>query len=202
MRYQDKVVIITGGSRGIGAGCARAFTEAGAVVVIADIDECVGSALVAELNRRGPATTHFVACDVTREADIEHLIEETIRRAGGIDCLINNAGWHPPHKPIDDFSTQEFRDLLELNLIGMFTACRIALPYLHKAAGNIINISSLVAQIGQLHAVTYVATFESRLNYKWIAEKNHGEHGGHGEFPVILSVSSVLSVVLLIDITI
>ncbi len=158
MRYQDKAVIITGGGRGIGAGCARAFAEAGAVVAIADRDERGGSALVAELNRRSPGQAHFIACDVTRSEDIENLIAETIGRAGRIDCLINNAGWHPPHKPIDDFSEREFRDLLELNLVSVFTACKLALPHLRQTKGNIINIASLVAQIGQLHAVTYVAT--------------------------------------------
>jgi NAD(P)-dependent dehydrogenase (short-subunit alcohol dehydrogenase family) len=158
MRYQNKAVIITGGSRGIGAGCARAFAEAGAVVVIADRDEHGGSALVAELNRRSPGQAHFIGCDVTRGADLENLIAETLERAGRIDCLINNAGWHPPHKPIDDFSEREFRDLLELNLVSVFTACKLALPHLRRTKGNIINIASLVAQIGQLHAVTYVAT--------------------------------------------
>ncbi len=158
MRYQDKVVIITGGGRGIGAGCASSFAEAGAVVIIADLDESGGSSLAADLMRRRPGSAHFIACDVTRWSDIENLIAETIRRTGRIDCLINNAGWHPPHKPIDEFSAQEFRDLLELNLVSVFTACKLALPFLRQTGGNIINMSSLVAQIGQLHATTYVAT--------------------------------------------
>jgi NAD(P)-dependent dehydrogenase (short-subunit alcohol dehydrogenase family) len=97
MRYQDKVVIITGGSRGIGAGCARVFVEAGAVAIIADCDERCGTALAAELNRRSDGKAHFIACDVTRGDDIENLIAEAMGRTGRIDCLINNAGWHPPH---------------------------------------------------------------------------------------------------------
>ena len=79
-------------------------------------------------------------------------------RHGRIDCLINNAGWHPPHEPIDDFSVEEFRALLELNLVSMFAACQRALPYLRRSTGNIINMSSLVGSMGQLHATTYVAT--------------------------------------------
>ncbi len=77
---------------------------------------------------------------------------------GRLDCLINNAGWHPGHKPIDDFSVQDFRTLLDLNLVSIFAACKFALPHLRKVKGNIINISSLVGAIGQLHATTYVAT--------------------------------------------
>src|SRR5918993_2786589 len=77
MRYTDKVVIVTGGSRGIGEGCARVFAEAGAVVVIASRDEGAGEALAAELNARGPeGKAHFVACDVTKYADLEHLVAE------------------------------------------------------------------------------------------------------------------------------
>lgn len=72
--------------------------------------------------------------------------------------MINNAGWHPPHQPIDAFSVQDFRNLLELNLVSIFAACKIALPYLRETKGNIINMSSLVARIGQLHAASYVAT--------------------------------------------
>ena len=158
MRYEDRVVIITGGSRGIGAGCARAFVEAGAVVLIADRNQQTGSALKNELSRTEAGSAYFIACDVTKGADIENLVTETIKRTGRIDCLINNAGWHPPHRPIDDFSAQEFRDLLELNLVSAFTACKLALPHLRETRGNIINMSSLVAQIGQLHAVTYAAT--------------------------------------------
>ena len=158
MRYQDRVVIITGGSRGIGAGCARAFVEAGAVVLIADRNQQTGSALGNALSSAEAGRAQFIACDVTKGADIENLITEAIKRTGRIDCLINNAGWHPPHRAIDDFSAQEFRDLLELNLVSAFTACKLALPHLRETRGNIINMSSLVAQIGQLHAVTYAAS--------------------------------------------
>src|SRR5882762_6703152 len=158
MGYQNKVVIVTGGSRGIGEGCSRVFVDAGATVVIASRDDAIGSALAAELNGSGPGSAEFIKCDVSKTEDIDNLITETIRRKGRLDCLINNAGWHPPHKPIDDFSVQDFRDLLELNLVSVFAACKSALPHLRETKGNIINMSSLVGQLGQLHATTYVAT--------------------------------------------
>ena len=158
MRYQDRVVIITGGSKGIGKGCVQVFVEAGSSVVFCSRGKSEGDSLAEELNARGPGQAHFVQCDVSKAEDVRNLIDRAVARSGRIDCLINNAGWHPPHKPIDEFSIQDFRDLLELNLISIFTACKFALPYLRRSKGNIINMSSLVGSMGQLHATTYVAT--------------------------------------------
>jgi NAD(P)-dependent dehydrogenase (short-subunit alcohol dehydrogenase family) len=158
VRYADKVVIVTGGTKGIGEGCVRAFVGAGSKVVFCARGEAEGKALAEELNRRGPGQAVFMRCDVSKVEEVERLVDATVERFGRLDCLVNNAGWHPPHKPIDDFSYQEFRDLLELNLVSMFAACKRALPHLRKTRGNIINLSSLVGAMGQIHATTYVAT--------------------------------------------
>jgi NAD(P)-dependent dehydrogenase (short-subunit alcohol dehydrogenase family) len=95
---------------------------------------------------------------VSRAEEVERLVDAAVARHGRLDCLVNNAGWHPPHKPIDDFTPAAFRELFELNVMSVFVACRRALPHLRKTRGNIINMSSLVASMGQLHATTYVAT--------------------------------------------
>ena len=159
MRYKDKVAIVTGGSKGIGAGCVKVFVEeGGATVVFCSRTGQEGTALEAEVNRKGPGRAVFVRADVSRVDDIRHLIDTTVERFGRIDCLINNAGWHPPHRPIDDFSIEDFRSLLDLNLVSYFAACKFALPHLRKVKGNIINMSSLVGSMGQEGAATYVAT--------------------------------------------
>jgi len=158
MSYANKVVIITGGSKGIGEGCVRAFVAAGARVVFCARTETDGDRLATEVTALGPGEAQFIRCDVSQTEEIQNLIEITFARYGQLDCLINNAGWHPPHLSIDDFSVQEFRDLLDLNLVSIFAACKFALPYLRRSQGNIINLSSLVASMAQLHATTYVAT--------------------------------------------
>jgi NAD(P)-dependent dehydrogenase (short-subunit alcohol dehydrogenase family) len=158
MTYSGKTVLITGGSKGIGEGCVRTFVAAGSNVVFCARNEAAGIRLAQALNGAGPGRASFVRCDVSKAEEIEALVSTTVDQHEGIDCLINNAGWHPPHKPIDQFSAQEFRDLLELNLVSMFVACKAALPSLRKVQGNIINLSSLVGAMGQLYATTYVAT--------------------------------------------
>lgn len=158
MRYADRVVIITGGTKGIGAGCVRAFVGAGAKVVFCSQHTGEGDAMAAALTAQGPGEARFLRCDVAQVDQVNALIDETVAIYGRLDCLINNAGWHPPHKPIDDFTAEEFRALLELNLVSVFAACRRALPHLRKTAGNIINIGSLVGTMGQVGATTYVAT--------------------------------------------
>src|ERR1043165_7579095 len=158
MRYTDKVTIITGGSKGIGEGCVRVCAAAGAKVVFCARGAAGGEALALEVNRKGAGAARFIQCDVSKVEEIENLIEATVDEFGRIDCLINNAGWHPPHQPIDEFSVEDFRDLLNLNLVSIFAACKFALPHLRTTQGNIINMSSLVAQMGQRLATTYVAT--------------------------------------------
>jgi NAD(P)-dependent dehydrogenase (short-subunit alcohol dehydrogenase family) len=158
MNYAGKVVIVTGGSKGIGKGCVHAFVGAGARVVFCARNASEGRAVESELNALGPGQASFIHCDVAKSDEIKNLIDATVSMHGRLDCLINNAGWHPPHKSIDEFSVQDFRDLLESNMVSVFAGCKFALPHLRRTQGNIINLSSLAASMGQLHATTYVAT--------------------------------------------
>ncbi|XP_006898806.1 PREDICTED: 17-beta-hydroxysteroid dehydrogenase 14 [Elephantulus edwardii] len=151
--YAEKVVIVTGGARGIGAGIVRAFVASGAQVVICDKDERGGRAMELEV----PGTV-FHHCDVTQEKQVETLIAATLHRFGRLDCVVNNAGYHPPPQWPEETSSRDFRQLLELNLLGTYTVTKLALPHLRKNHGNVINISSVVGAIGQLQAVPYVAT--------------------------------------------
>lgn len=158
LRYLGKVTIVTGGSKGIGEGIVREFVKAGAKVVFCarGVDE--GKKLEKELNNTGPGEAFYIKCNVSKEDEIKNLVDKTVEKYGCIDCLINNAGWHPPERTIDDTSVQDFKDLLNLNLVNYFIFCKFALPHLRKTKGNIINLSSLVAKIGQPAAVSYVAS--------------------------------------------
>jgi NAD(P)-dependent dehydrogenase (short-subunit alcohol dehydrogenase family) len=153
-----KVTIVTGGSKGIGSGCAKVFVEAGASVVICDVDTTNGQRLATDLSSHGPGHCHFEQADVRRADDLQRVVETAVRRFGRLDCLINNAGTHPPFKSIDDFSAQELRDALEMNLVSYFVACKLALPHLRQTRGAIINIGSLTSLLGDHGVTTYCAT--------------------------------------------
>ncbi|BFZ04384.1 hypothetical protein BsWGS_07423 [Bradybaena similaris] len=157
-RYRDRVVIVTGAASGIGLGILKVFVHNGSKVVFCDIDEKAGKDLETKLNAEGPGECKFIYCDISKEDQARNVIETTVNTYQKLDCLINNAGIHPPHKTIDDFSTDDFRAVNEINVIGYFITCKYALPHLRKTQGNIINNCSLVAYIGQPGAVTYAAT--------------------------------------------
>ncbi len=173
----DKVTIITGGTRGIGAGCARAFVQAGAPVMIAARGKDEGEALAAELTALGPGACRYEPCDVTREEDLRRVVEKTVQWRGRLDCLINNAGWHPDKRPIDGFSVEEFEQLLRLNVVSYFLAAKFALPHLRKTHGSIINMGSLVGSMGQEWSCTYVAAKGAIAGFTKALAVDEARHG-------------------------
>jgi len=97
--YDGKVTIVTGGANGIGEACVRTFFTAGSKVTFCDLkkNESIGLSLESELNNVRLGHAKFIVCDVSNPTDIINLIDTTVKCYGKIDCLINNAGIHPPH---------------------------------------------------------------------------------------------------------
>jgi len=159
-RYVGKTVIVTGGSKGIGEGCVRVFMAAGSNVVFNARDAAVGKALEEALNADAANTgvAAFIRADVSVVADLEATVALAMEKFGRIDCVINNAGWHPPPTKIDDFTVKDMTDLFQLNFVSYFAMCKAALPHLRVTRGNSINMSSFVGVFGQASATTYAAT--------------------------------------------
>jgi NAD(P)-dependent dehydrogenase (short-subunit alcohol dehydrogenase family) len=162
MKLAGKVAIITGGSKGIGLGCTRIFAKHGCTVVIAARGEEAGGVAEKELVDAGHEAL-FVRCDVTSEEDMRRLVDTTTERFGRLDCVVNNAGWHPPAMSIDETSVEAFEQLLRLNLTSTFMGCKFAVPFLRESQGCIINMSSEVALVGQAKAPGYVSTKGGQL---------------------------------------
>jgi NAD(P)-dependent dehydrogenase (short-subunit alcohol dehydrogenase family) len=157
MKLQDKVAVITGGSKGIGLGCGRVFARHGCKVVLTARGEDAGKQAEREIADLG-GIAWFISTDVTQEADVHAAIAAAVDRFGRLDCIVNNAGWHPPAMAIDQTSLADFEQLLRLNLTSTFLGCKFAVPHLRKTRGTIINMSSEVALIGQAQAPAYVST--------------------------------------------
>ncbi|KAL4234779.1 hypothetical protein ACF0H5_006421 [Mactra antiquata] len=154
LKFQDKVAIVTGGVQGIGRAIVDILAENGGKVVIFDIQDEVGS----KISYDGPGEIIYMHCDMTKDDEIQASIDETVRRLGKLDCLVNNVGTHPGFISIDDTSVQAFRDILSVNLVSYFAASKFALPYLRKTKGCIVNVGSNLAVHACRNSVTYIAS--------------------------------------------
>ncbi|HEX7169742.1 MAG TPA: SDR family oxidoreductase [Rubrobacter sp.] len=143
----DKVALITGASQGLGRALALAFAEKGArVVVNARSDESVRP-VAGEVEGAG-AEVLAVAADVSREAEVERLVRETVERFGRIDVLVNNAGLLGPRVGVEDYPEDEWRRVIDANLTGPYLVSKAAIPHLSEG-GSIINVVSGVSVEGR-----------------------------------------------------
>ena len=142
---QGRVAIITGAGKGIGAGIARGFAEAGASVVLAARTESDLQALAAELTGMGGEVL-CVPTDVLEFDQLQALVAATMERFGRIDILVNNAGGFPP-KPMLQTSAREFEAALRFNVTTAFELSRLCAPQLaERGEGCILNISSIAGE--------------------------------------------------------
>ena len=140
MELEGRTALITGGASGIGEATARLFVDAGARVVIADMQRERGEALAAEL---GPATSFFYA-QVQREEDVSGAIEHTLATFGTLDCLFNNAGFGGALGPVAETDMDDFDLTFDVLVRGVFLGMKHAAPVMREAGGgSIINTGSI-----------------------------------------------------------
>jgi NAD(P)-dependent dehydrogenase (short-subunit alcohol dehydrogenase family) len=150
-RLTGKYALVTGAARGIGEAIARQFVAEGARVIVADIREEEGRALVNEL---GEAAS-FRPLDVTDERAWSGLADEL--RARPINVLVNNAGAVVSFAPLHEVSPDEWRRILELNLTSVFLGMRFMIPLMVEGGGSVINLSSISGVVGHSVAPAYQA---------------------------------------------
>jgi NAD(P)-dependent dehydrogenase (short-subunit alcohol dehydrogenase family) len=158
----NKIVLVTGGSRGIGEMIARGFVEAGAVVYISSRKAEVGDALAKELSKIGPCTS--IPADLSKESECQRLANELGERETHLDVLVNNAGatWGAP---MDDYDEVAFERVLALNVKGVFHLTKFLRPLLEANATN--ESPSRVINIGSIDGI-HVPTLET---YAYSASK-------------------------------
>lgn len=147
LRIKDKVVLITGGAKGIGAAIARGAAGEGAVPVIVDRDESAAKKLCTELQSAGARCEQFAAdlCDATNCARV---VDDTIEKLGRLDALVNNAGVNDKIG-LENGGPEKYQESLRKNLLHYYNMAHYALPALKKAQGCIVNIASKTAITGQ-----------------------------------------------------
>src|ERR1035437_1095471 len=150
MNLKDKVVVITGSSKGFGKALAEIFLSEGSKVVISSTDEKELEDTAKEIGAYG------ICADVTKEEDMTRLVDETIKQFGSIDIWINNAGLWNPHAFAEDLDMAEVRKMFDVNVIGLMNGSRVALRYMkEKSAGTILNVISDSALAGKPMSSAY-----------------------------------------------
>jgi 3-oxoacyl-[acyl-carrier protein] reductase len=153
-----KVALVTGGSRGIGLAIARALVADGVHVAVTGKSDAHLSAARPHIEAAGPGSVETLQADVRRQPDIKRAVDATAARFGGLDILINNAGVGV-FTSVASMTLDQWNDVIDTNLTGVFNACQAALPHLRRRGGGfIINISSLAGSNPFADGAAYCAS--------------------------------------------
>ncbi|MGO1543257.1 MAG: SDR family NAD(P)-dependent oxidoreductase [Gulosibacter sp.] len=151
MRLANKIVIVTGGSQGIGRATVELFAEQGATVYMVDVK--------APTDSFSNPNIHFVEHDVTDLDKWQRIVDGVISEQGRVDVLLNNAGGVGSYEPIHSIGLDDWNRIIDLNLNGTFYGIRTVLPHMIQAGqGNIVNVSSMWGIVGAAGVAAYTAS--------------------------------------------
>ena len=158
MNIKDKVILITGGTSGIGEGCTRRYAELGAKVVFASVQQAEGEFIERELKAQG-LTADFACCNVADEESVKTLVQTAVDLHGRIDACHSNAGVWRQGK-VTDFTEDDFNFVMGVNVKGNFFLAKHVVPVMEKLdkAGVIVITTSVAAQIGFPQHALYCAS--------------------------------------------
>jgi len=158
MRLKDKVAIVTGGGRGIGAGIAQMFAREGAQVMLAARTASQLEDVARRITKDG-GTARTIPTDVSKPADVQRMVEQTGSAFGRLDVLVNNAGIGWFGKTVEEGTEELYDRLMDTNLKGMWMGCHYAVPEMKKVGGGaIINIASVHGVAGSDRQSVYAAS--------------------------------------------
>jgi NAD(P)-dependent dehydrogenase (short-subunit alcohol dehydrogenase family) len=171
---KNKVAIVTGAASGIGRAVAYQLGDAGARLVLSDIDDAGGGVTFAALRERDvPAM--YVHADTSQPRDNVALVKAAIEQWGGLDVAVNNAGIGGAMAPLADYPVEAWDKVIAVNLSGVFHGMRAQIPAMvARGGGSIINISSILGQVGFRNACAYVAAKHGLVGLTQTAALEYG----------------------------
>jgi uncharacterized protein len=175
--WNDRVVLVTGGTSGLGRILAEAFAAAGARLVVAGLEPEGVVETVEQMTAAG-FDVFGVPVDITRQEDVDCLLDDTIKRFGRLDALVNNAGRSMRGKVLDT-TPEQFQSLWELNVLAMIRCTRAAVPHLLLQRGHVVNIGSLAAKAAARYVGAYPVTKHAVAAYSQQLRLELGEEGLH-----------------------
>ena len=166
----NRTAIVTGGAMGIGLGIARRLHEAGANVVVADLDLAAAEGVVGTLQSGRAGSALAVRSDVSDPESVEEMLQATLRSFDGVDILVNNAGIYPM-VPLSEVNLETFRRVIEVNLIGLYLCTKVVTEHMiaEGKGGRVVNITSIDA----LHpSMVGLAHYDASKHGAWGFTKN------------------------------
>ena len=177
MRLKDKVVLVTGGARGVGRGIARRLIREGARLAIADRDGDAGSKTAAELGEEFGQPAHFIQVNVGYEDQVVQMISDVDAAFGHLDVLVNNAQGFNGIAPLVEKTTGEFDYSLRTGFYSSFWAMRAAVPLMRRAGGgSVINLVSLDGECGEPLLADYDVAKEAIRGLSKVAARELGQY--------------------------
>lgn len=156
--FAGETVVVTGGGSGIGQATGIAFGEAGANVVVADIDQDGGTETASTITNETAGDGTFVEVDVTNDADVEKMVETATSEYGGLDVAFNNAGLPGTFDSVDEISEEDWQAIIDVNLSGVWRSMREEIPVmLDHGGGAIVNTASILGKVGEAETPAYTA---------------------------------------------
>jgi 3-oxoacyl-[acyl-carrier protein] reductase len=156
-RFTDKIAVVTGASKGIGASIAKRLASEGASVVVNYASSKGDASRIVDDIVQAGGKAIAIGASVTNEDDVAQLFEEVRRVFGRVDVLVNNAGLYAP-APIEDLSVLEFNRHFDTNVLGLLLVTKASLPLFPATGGSIVNISSVVSTLAPAAAAIYVGS--------------------------------------------
>jgi 3-oxoacyl-[acyl-carrier protein] reductase len=152
---RDRVAVVTGGGQGIGYAIAKRLSQAGARVMIADVDGEKGRDAAERLGAEGGETAS-VSADVASSADIEEMVGHTLERFGRVDVLVNNAGINGRNAPLWDLTDEDWEEVITVDLTSVFRCSRAIIGHMRdRGSGAIVNMSSISGKEGNPNQIPY-----------------------------------------------